>query len=77
MFQFLIGTVKTMAGYNFKKFFKEFQFLIGTVKTFHFCWHDPTKFIVSIPHRYCKNLNENIPKKMKDKVSIPHRYCKN
>jgi len=55
MFQFLIGTVKTLSSLLLHHHKKEFQFLIGTVKTGKYGVIFAIDEFVSIPHRYCKN----------------------
>ena len=55
-FQFLIGTVKT-DDYNLAiDDVEKFQFLIGTVKTMTIFFTPSIILVVSIPHRYCKNV---------------------
>ena len=57
MFQFLIGTVKTIDARLYIWSERLFQFLIGTVKTRRLESQLPRLCTVSIPHRYCKNLD--------------------
>ena len=56
---------------------KMFQFLIGTVKTLELEKPLAQEYLVSIPHRYCKNTVEAVLELDDGQVSIPHRYCKN
>ena len=55
-FQFLIGTVKTADTPPVGALIVVFQFLIGTVKTRREASFFYVFMLVSIPHRYCKNL---------------------
>ena len=58
LFQFLIGTLKTVSA---KPYFSSgfmFQFLIGTLKTLFPISELETGKLVSIPHRYAKNSCE-------------------
>ena len=57
MFQFLIGTVKTSDRVTLQIDGTKFQFLIGTVKTKEGIRYLGWIWEVSIPHRYCKNMD--------------------
>ena len=76
-FQFLIGTLKTVEHYAKVREANKFQFLIGTLKTHHDRPPPGPGTIVSIPHRYAKNLCSEIGRAEATSVSIPHRYAKN
>ena len=54
-FQALIGTVETLEGRLTVEVSPVFQALIGTVETLHV--HESTvwRWLVSSPHRYCRN----------------------
>ena len=56
VFQFLIGTLKTIPVPVDAQKRQEFQFLIGTLKTFLYSSNKPFRYLVSIPHRHSKNL---------------------
>ena len=77
MFQFLIGTLKTIAMTKKWPDAVTFQFLIGTLKTGLRILRERRGYRVSIPHRYAKNLGWGVNNDYRGIVSIPHRYAKN
>ena len=77
MFQFLIGTLKTLAQFARHPYIGGFQFLIGTLKTSFAAPAVGITAFVSIPHRYAKNSRKFGYDVILVAVSIPHRYAKN
>ena len=77
MFQFLIGTIKTLYEDSPEPGQQKFQFLIGTIKTSS-CWFGCSPLSpVSIPHRYDQNARRPTRLTLFMGVSIPHRYDQN
>ncbi len=77
MFQFLIGTVKTLWKVIEYNSITKFQFLIGTVKTLPKSTASTAaqgfQFLIGTV-KTCFRTEQH---KKRRRVSIPHRYCKN
>ncbi len=77
VFQFLLGTLKTVIKMFVRKQTSWFQFLLGTLKTSHYIDSILSEYRVSIPFRYAENQYPAHPGVWNQVVSIPFRYAEN